>query len=326
MNRVYEIHTVGGAVMRFVTVDAGGRQRLGVLEDGHIFLLAPLARLAAKERARGTAPRRGRVSGEMPDDMLSFIERGALSQARLALAYGRRLLRDGRARDLIIPLSKVRLLAPIPRPRKNIVCVGRNYAEHARESGSAVPTVPVFFTKPPTCVIGPEAAVVHHAVTQALDYEVELAVVIGRRGRDIPADRALDYVFGYTVMNDVTARDLQRRHEQWFKGKSLDTFGPMGPAIVHRSAIPDPQDLRLRLRVNGGVRQDASTRAMIFPVAQLIATLSAGMTLEPGDILATGTPEGVAMGRTPPPWLVPGDVVEAEIERIGVLRNRIVAP
>jgi 2-keto-4-pentenoate hydratase/2-oxohepta-3-ene-1,7-dioic acid hydratase in catechol pathway len=139
-------------------------------------------------------------------------------------------------------------------------------------------------------------------------------------------ERALDYVFGYTIMNDVTARDLQRRHEQWFKGKSLDTFAPMGPVVVHRSAVPDPQNLRLRMRVNGEVRQDASTKSMVFTVAQLVSALSAGMTVEPGDILATGTPEGVAMGRTPQPWLQPGDVVEAEIEGIGVLRNRIVAP
>jgi 2-keto-4-pentenoate hydratase/2-oxohepta-3-ene-1,7-dioic acid hydratase in catechol pathway len=163
-------------------------------------------------------------------------------------------------------------------------------------------------------------------VTQSLDYEVELAVVIGKRGRNIASDRALDHVFGYTVMNDVSARDLQRQHLQWFKGKSLDTFAPLGPVIAHKSLIPDPQNVRLRLRVNGEQRQHASTSDMVFGVAQLIASLSAGMTLEPGDILATGTPEGVAMGRTPPPWLQPGDVVEAEVEGVGVLRNRIVAP
>src|SRR5439155_1445216 len=151
-------------------------------------------------------------------------------------------------------------------------------------------------TKPPTCVIGPGAPVTYHTVTQALDYEVELAVVFGRRGRDIPAAKALDYVFGYTIMNDVTARDLQRRHQQWFKGKSLDTFAPLGPWIVHRSAIPDPQRLRLTMRVNGELRQNATSASMIFGVAQLIESLSAGMTIEPGDIMATGTPEGVQAG------------------------------
>ena len=306
--------------MRFVMMASGRTPQLGILDGEHVLAFAPLARLARRGKGRGTAGAR-----DLPDDLLSFIERGSMSAARAALALGRRLLRERRGRDLVTPLARTRLLAPIPRPRKNIFCMGRNYAEHAKESGSAVPGVPVFFTKPPTCVVGPDADVVHHAVTHALDYEVELAVVIGKRGGDIPEERALDYVFGYTIMNDITARDLQRRHEQWFKGKSLDTFAPLGPAVVHRSAILDPQNLRLTMRVNGEVRQNASTRSMVFSVAQLIAVLSGGMTLEPGDILATGTPEGVAMGRTPPPWLRPGDVVEAEINGIGVLRNRIVS-
>lgn len=313
--------------MRFVTVEAGGQRRLGLLEDAHVFLLSPLARLAARGKGRARLRgRQGSASVAAPDDLLSFIERGSLAQARSALSLGRKLLREGRARTMVVPLAKVRLLAPIPRPPKNIFCVGRNYAEHARERGHEVPAAPMFFTKPPTCVVGPDAPVICHPVTQALDYEVELAVVIGRRGRDIPAERAHDYVFGYTILNDITARDLQDRHVQWFKGKSLDTFAPMGPVIVHRSAIADPQNLRLRLRVNGQIRQDASTGGMILPVAQLIAALSAGMTLESGDIVATGTPEGVAAGRTPPPWLKPGDIVEAEIESIGILRNPVVSP
>jgi len=228
-------------------------------------------------------------------------------------------------RDLI-PLAKIRLLAPIPRPRKNIFCMGHNYAEHARERGNAPPEAPPFFTKPPTAVIGPEAPIIHHRATEALDYEVELAVIIGRRGRNIPATEALDYVFGYTIMNDVSARDLQRRHLQWFKGKSLDTFAPLGPWIVHHSAIPNPQALRITLRVNGQTRQDSTTAKMLFPVAHLIESLSTGMTLEPGDILATGTPSGVGMGFTPPKWLHPGDLIEAEIEGIGVLRNRVRGP
>jgi len=225
-----------------------------------------------------------------------------------------------------VPLARARLLAPIPRPRKNIMCMGRNYAEHARESGNAPPEVPVFFTKPPTTVVGPHAPVMRHVVTEQLDYEVELVAIIGRRGRNIAPERALDYVFGYTIMNDVTARDLQRKHMQWFKGKSLDTFAPIGPWIVHRTAIPNPQALRLTMRVNGEVRQNSTTANMIFTVAQMIAVLSAGMTLEPGDILATGTPEGVGMGMKPPKWLQVGDEMEAEIEGIGVLRNRVAAP
>ncbi len=315
--------------MRFVTVQVGRQARLGILDGEHVFLYAPLVERAARGRGqRRSGSRRGGVAGtaDVPDDLVSFIERGSLASARAAVAAGRRLLRSGQARGVALAATQARLLAPIPRPRKNIFCMGRNYAEHAKESGGTVPAVPVFFTKPPTCVVGPGAPVVHHSATRALDYEVELAVVFGKRGRDIPVERALEYVFGYTIMNDITARDLQRRHEQWFKGKSLDTFAPMGPAVVHRSAVPDPQDLRLRMTVNGEVRQDASTRSMVFTVAQLIEALSAGMTIEPGDILATGTPAGVAMGRTPPPWLRPGDVVEASIDGIGLLRNGIVAP
>jgi 2-keto-4-pentenoate hydratase/2-oxohepta-3-ene-1,7-dioic acid hydratase in catechol pathway len=309
--------------MRFATVQSGGQAHLGLINGEHVFLFAPLARQAARSKAPGT---QRAVRPEVPDDLLSFIQHGALAPARGALALGRRLVREGRERDLVIPLSQAKLLAPIPRPAKNIFCLGRNYAEHAKERGNPVPTIPIYFTKAPTSVVGPEAPIIHHAVTQELDYEVELAVIIGKRGRDISVERALDYVFGYTIINDITARDLQRQHGQYFKGKSLDTFAPMGPIVVHRTLIPDPQHLTLRLRVNGEQRQHSSTGSMVFPIAQLISTLSAGMTIEPGDIIATGTPEGVGMGMTPQRWLKPGDVVEAEIEGIGVLRNRIVAP
>jgi 2-keto-4-pentenoate hydratase/2-oxohepta-3-ene-1,7-dioic acid hydratase in catechol pathway len=309
--------------MRFATVQLGGRAHLGLVDGEQVFLFAPLARQVARPKARGA--QRG-VRADVPDDLLSFIQRGALGQARRALALGRRLHREGKTRDIALPLGKAKLLAPIPRPTKNIFCLGRNYAEHARERGNPVPTVPIYFTKAPTSVVGPEAPVIHHAVTRQLDYEVELAVIVGKRGRDIAPERALDHVFGYTIINDISARDLQQQHGQYFKGKSLDTFAPMGPVVVHRSLIPNPQALTMRLRVNGEQRQYASTGSMVFPIADLLSTLSAGLTLEPGDIIATGTPEGVAMGMTPQRWLKAGDVVEAEIEGIGVLRNRIVAP
>jgi 2-keto-4-pentenoate hydratase/2-oxohepta-3-ene-1,7-dioic acid hydratase in catechol pathway len=263
--------------------------------------------------------------------MLSLIDGGpeTWARAREVWEYGRALadrlpIHDLVARRVARPLARVKLLAPIPRPRKNIFCMGRNYAEHAAERGAAPPEQPVFFTKPPTTVIGPGAPIVHHAVTQALDYEVELAVVVGRPGRDIPADRALDHVFGYCVLNDVTARDLQKAHQQWFKGKALDGFCPMGPVLATVDEVPDPQALGLRLRVNGEVRQAATTAQMIFDVRTLLSVLSAGMTLEAGDVLATGTPSGVgaATGR----YLKPGDVVEAEIDGLGCLTNRVVAP
>jgi len=294
--------------MRFCTYQVQGEARVGIVTDDAVVDLQSMVR--SERLPRG------------PAAMLDLITEVPTLELR---ALARKAEQWARSKRAAVPLARARLLAPIPRPRKNIMCMGRNYAEHARESGNAPPEVPVFFTKPPTTVVGPHAPVVRHAVTEQLDYEVELAAIIGRRGRNIAPDKALDYVFGYTIMNDVTARDLQQKHQQWFKGKSLDTFAPMGPWIVHRSAVPNPQALRLTMRVNGEVRQNSTTANMIFPVAQLIAVLSAGMTLEPGDILATGTPEGVGMGMKPPKWLQVGDVMEAEIEGIGVLRNRVVA-
>ena len=249
------------------------------------------------------------------------------------LAAARRAAEAGSGR---IPADRVRLLAPLPRPAKNVFCVGRNYAEHIAEGERAqnvkigVTEVPVFFTKPPTAVIGPGAAVplFPHLSTQ-IDYEVELAVVIGTAGRDIPPERALAHVFGYTIVNDITARDVQRRHGgQYFKGKGLDGSCPMGPWIVTADEIPDPADLVIRSRVNGELRQDSTTAAMIFDIPTLIASLSAGLTLEPGDVLATGTPSGVGYAMDPPRFLADGDVVACEIEGIGVLENpvRVAAP
>ena len=295
--------------MRFCTYQVGGEPRVGIVAENGVVDLRALAR-------RRRLP-------SVPDDMLALIAEVPTLELRALAREARTWVRAG---GEAVPVARARLLAPIPRPRKNIVCMGRNYAEHAKESGNAPPEVPVFFTKPPTAVVGPDASVTHHGVTEQLDYEVELVAVIGRRARSVAPAKALEYVFGYTVMNDVTARDLQRRHQQWFKGKSLDTFAPLGPWIVHRSAIPDPQQLRLSMRINGEVRQDSTTASMVFTVAQLISVLSMGMTLEPGDLLATGTPAGVAMGMNPPKWLQPGDVMEAEVEGIGVLRNRVVAP
>ena len=228
--------------------------------------------------------------------------------------------------------SDVRWHAPIPSPARNIFCLGLNYVAHAHESARSrgnevkIPTVPVIFTKAPTTASGPFDDIgVDATVTSKVDWEVELGVIIGRRGRNIPRERALDHVFGYTVINDLSARDLQNAHLQWFKGKSLDGFCPMGPMVVTADEFGDPQNKRLRLRVNGTAKQDSSTADMIFPVDQIVEWLSKGMTLLPGDIIATGTPEGVGMGRTPPEFLQDGDVVETEIEGIGMMRNRIVA-
>jgi 2-keto-4-pentenoate hydratase/2-oxohepta-3-ene-1,7-dioic acid hydratase in catechol pathway len=244
------------------------------------------------------------------------------------------LIREGppaSARGPAHPLRDIRWHAPIPRPPKNVFCVGRNYAAHVKEGAAAqkhdgkLPDVPVFFTKAPTAVTGPFDAVPRHrGITEQMDWEAELGVVIGRAGRNIGRDAALAHVFGYTVLNDFTARDLQTRHTQWFKGKSLDGSCPIGPVIVTADEFGDPQAKRVSLRVNGVTKQDAATADMIFPVATIIEWLSKGLTLEPGDLIATGTPEGVGMGRTPQEWLRDGDVVETEVEGIGVMRNRIV--
>jgi len=229
-----------------------------------------------------------------------------------------------------IPLAKAALLAPIPRPHKNIYCIGLNYREHARESATFkgmpadLPDHPVVFTKNVTAVNKPAGEIPSHAnVTSKLDWEVELGVVIGIGGRGISREAALDHVFGYTVINDVSARDLQVRHQQFFLGKSLDGCCPMGPVIVTRDEIPDPQNLHLTCRVNGVMKQNGYTKDMIFDVATLIHTLSQGMTLEPGDVIATGTPAGVGFARHPPEYLKPGDTVECEIEGIGKLDNRV---
>jgi 2-keto-4-pentenoate hydratase/2-oxohepta-3-ene-1,7-dioic acid hydratase in catechol pathway len=221
--------------------------------------------------------------------------------------------------------------APIPRPAKNVFALGLNYVAHAKESAQArgreikIPAAPVIFTKAPTTVTGPfDDVAVDRQATQQVDWEVELGVVIGRSGRNIAKADALAHVFGYTVINDLSARDLQQQNVQWFKGKSLDGFCPMGPVVVTADEFGDPQTKRLQLRVNGVTKQDGSTADMIFPVAAIIEWLSKGLTLEAGDVIATGTPEGVGIGRTPQEFLQNGDVVETEVEGIGVLRNRIV--
>jgi 2-keto-4-pentenoate hydratase/2-oxohepta-3-ene-1,7-dioic acid hydratase in catechol pathway len=223
------------------------------------------------------------------------------------------------------------ILSPIPNPSKNIFCVGRNYRAHIVEGNLArgraaddFPKALEFFTKVPTTVVGHQATVSRHAAhTRMLDYEVELGIVIGKAGRDIQPENALDHVFGYTVVNDITARDLQALHGQWFKGKSLDGTCPIGPVVTLKAAIENPNILNLELDVNGELRQSANTSDMLFDVPNIIAQLSAGMTLEPGDIIATGTPSGVGFAMDPPRSLEPGDVIKARIESIGELITTI---
>ncbi len=232
----------------------------------------------------------------------------------------------------VLPLTAVRLLAPIPRPARNIFCLGKNYAKHAVEvkmtrlSGTGVPQYPIYFTKIANPAV-PDGGTVHFPprLTRCLDYEAELAFVIGREGRHIDPARAEDYIFGYTILNDISARDVQARHEQWFKGKNFDTFCPMGPCLVGRDEIPFPVELDITGRVNGEVRQHDNTRHFIFDIPTILADLSDGLTLEPGDIISTGTPAGVGAGFDPPRFLKDGDTVECEIDKIGSLHVMIKA-
>lgn len=286
-------------------------------------------RLATFQDARGV--HLGAVRGSeivaldgIAPDMLSLIDGGPAALAAASAAAGQA---NGWR-----PLDGVTLLAPIPRPRQNVVCVGMNYVAHAIESDRArgrepkLPSVPVYFSKAVLSVANPTSDfVLDPAVTSELDYEVELAFIIGRTGKNIKREEALSYVFGYTVANDISARDLQGRHQQFFKGKSLDGACPLGPWIVTADEIPNPAALTVRLRVNGEQRQESSVSDLIFDVPTLIEYLSLGATLEAGTIICTGTPSGVGLGYTPPNYLKVGDVVEAEIDTIGGLRTRIVA-
>lgn len=292
----------------------GAHTRLGVLQ-GEDFVLDLTASWTQSNPSGVEAPRN---VGDLID----------LGDAGLAVA---RILAASPPRAHCHPISAVRILAPIPVPRRNVFCVGRNYREHIIEGNLAqgrdpnnFPKAPEFFSKPSTTVIGHRAAIQRHAaVTEFLDYEVELALVIGKAGVNIRREHAMDHVFGYTIVNDVTARDLQVRHGQWMKGKSLDTSCPTGPVVVHRSAVADPHTLGIELEVNGELRQSSNTSSMVFSVADIIAELSAGTTLLAGDIIATGTPSGVGLGLTPQKRLQVGDIIRARISGIGELVNPV---
>lgn len=294
--------------------------RIGVVHDDRILDLA--------------AAYRSFAGATGPASVLDLI-RGGDAMLRDVGQIVRKAFATDRACGIFRDLASVRLLAPIPVPAKNVFCVGRNYKLHIEEGARArgqtptYPAVPEFFTKPPTAVVGPEADIrFDPAITSRLDYEVELAFVIGRQCRDVPVERAAEVIFGYTVLNDITARDLQLAHGQWFKGKSLDTSCPIGPWIVTADAFGPAAGHAISLKVNGETRQSSSTADMLFDCAAIVASLSAGMTLEPGDIVTTGTPSGVGLGMSPQVWLQDGDVIEAEIEGVGLLRNtvRAVAP
>ena len=281
--------------MKLVTYKTDNNARLGLLRDDHVIDLA-----AASD-------------GRLPPDMLTFLRQG-----EPALHLARQVAENGTEST---PVSDVTLLAPIPNPSK-IVAIGLNYMDHCREQNVKPPERPIIFCKFSTAVVGPGATIRWDpALTQQVDYEVELGVVMGRLARRVPAAEALDYVAGYTICNDVTARDLQHGDRQWVRGKSLDTFCPLGPWLVTREEVPDPQDLSLRCTLNSQVMQDSTTAEMIFGVAYLIEFISRALTLLPGDVIATGTPHGVGVFRSPQVFMKDGDVVTVEVEGLGQLTN-----
>jgi 2-keto-4-pentenoate hydratase/2-oxohepta-3-ene-1,7-dioic acid hydratase in catechol pathway len=286
--------------MRLVTFREDDEDRIGALIEGGVVDL-------------------NRADASLPNSLLGVLRGGEPLRRRLADSV-ERCRREGVSAR---PLDSARLLAPIPRPPK-IICIGLNYADHAAEAGLPIPARPSVFLKAPSTVIGPGEAIVRPMTTEQLDYEIELAVVIGRRGKAIPRDQALEHVAGYTILNDVSARDLQFAKDGGIiVGKNFDTAAPVGPCLALTDELSDPSGLRLRTWVNGELRQDGNTRNLIFDIPAIISFLSQQLTLEPGDLIATGTPAGVGLGMKPQVWLQPGDTVRMEIEGIGVLENSI---
>jgi len=303
--------------MKLLMFKDGSGRRLGVVRGDQLDEVVDLSALTG---ALG--------SQELPADLIGLIDAGGETMNRVRELVSSRKATGGP--PVVRALKELTLLPPLDPPRGDVLAIGRNYEKHAAESARAwgeQVKPPTVFTKAQTSVTGPfDDIVIDPRVSEKIDWEVELGVVIGRKGANIKADEAMNHVFGYTVINDVSARDIQNNWGgQFFKGKSLDASSPVGPWVVTADEIPDPQSLRVSLRVNGEVKQDGNTRDMIYPVSQLIVWLSVGMTLRPGSLIASGTPDGVGFARTPPEFLKPGDLMETEVEGIGQLRNRMVA-
>lgn len=303
--------------MKFVMFKEGTGRRLGVVRGDQLDEVVDLSALTSALGAPG-----------VPADLIGLIDAGGETMNRVRELASSRKATGGP--PVVRAIKDLTLLPPLDPPRGDVLAIGRNYEKHAAESAGAWDEQvkpPTVFTKAQTSVTGPaDDIVIDPRVSDKIDWEVELGVVIGRKGANIKAADAMAHVFGYTVINDVSARDIQ--HDwggQYFKGKSLDASSPVGPWVVTADEIPEPQDLRLSLRVNGELKQDGNTRDMIYPIAQLIVWLSVGMTLRPGTLIATGTPDGVGFARTPPEFLKPGDLMETEVEGVGRLRNRMVA-
>lgn len=312
--------------MRLVTFEFQGRTRLGAEQDGQVVdLNRGYALLLA---SRGEADFQGRADRELPPDMRGFLDLWdhSLPLVKEVLAFARSVQSTGGllAQAITHPRQAVRLRAPILNPRK-IICLGLNYRDHAQESKAEIPTDPILFSKYPTAIIGPEDPILLPGVSKEVDYEAELAFIIARRGRHVSKAQALDYVAGYTAFHDVSARDYQIRKPggQWMSGKTFDTFAPMGPALVTKEEIPDPHALDITCTVSGEVLQSSNTKHLIFSIPDIVAYCSHIFTLEPGDVVATGTPGGVGFARKPPRFLQDGDVAVIQIQGIGSLRNPV---
>lgn len=297
--------------MYFATYLENGKEKIGVLSRDGSKMIA-LDSILGEDTSKTLLEFISNCDEEVLNKIQGFIEN------------------DEKAIEAAVELNTVKISAPIPQPKRNVICLGLNYRDHVEESkrtlGSQIkmPEAPVYFGKMASEIIGPMGEVNSHAgVTSEIDYEVELAVIIGKEGINIPIDEVENYIFGYSILNDFSARDLQKKHAQWIKGKSLDTFTTMGPYIVHKSQIPFPVHLNLSCRVNDEIRQNSNTDNLIFDIPYIISDLSKGLTLKPGDIIATGTPAGVGMGFNPPKYLKSGDVVTCSIEKIGELVNKI---
>jgi 2-keto-4-pentenoate hydratase/2-oxohepta-3-ene-1,7-dioic acid hydratase in catechol pathway len=302
--------------MRLLMFEHGNGRRLGVLAEGRSDTIVDLAELAA---ASGSHP--------PPADLLALIDAGPAGMASVRQLLTK--LKPSAAAPITRQVAEVKLLAPLDPPRGNVIAIGRNYAKHAAETAAKgeKPKPPTVFSKAITSITGPHDDIpIDPGVSEEIDWEVELGVVIGKAGFNITREDALEHVFGYTVINDVTARDIQSDWGgQYFKGKSLDSSCPSGPWVVTPDEVEDPQALNLRLKVNGMLKQDGTTSEMIHPVDSIISWVSVGMTLLPGMMIATGTPDGVGFARKPPEFIHVGDMVEAEVEGIGMLRNKFVA-
>jgi 2-keto-4-pentenoate hydratase/2-oxohepta-3-ene-1,7-dioic acid hydratase in catechol pathway len=296
--------------MKFVTYEFEEKESVGILKGDKVILVENIANC---------------MGWKNPESMVELIENYSEEMLeKIENAF------ENKENFKFLSLNDVKIKAPIPYPKRNVMCLGKNYVEHAREikitriAGTGIPEEPIYFTKVAMPAIGQEDEIkFSYEVTNQVDYEVELAIIIGKDGMNIKKEEAEKYIFGYTIVNDVSARDLQGKHKQWFKGKSLDTFCPMGPYIVHKKEIPFPVELNIKCSINGELRQDSNTKNIIFDIPYIISDLSKGMTLKAGDIICTGTPSGVGMGFEPIKVLKDGDIVECFIEKIGTLTNTV---